>query len=129
MSVNEAHALTDALLHLTVEGTAASPPAAPAAPAEGDCWLVAGSASGDWTGYDGQIACRQSGTWLFVQPRPGMRAYNRAQGRDWRYTASGWQKADPIALPTGGATVDSQARTAIAALLQALTAAGILPSV
>ncbi|AZI36458.1 hypothetical protein NT2_05_00120 [Caenibius tardaugens NBRC 16725] len=123
--VNEAHALTDALLHLAIEGQAS---AAPLAPDDGDCWLVLAPATGDWAGQDGMIACRQAGAWLFVTPRDGMRAFNRADGQDWRY-ADGWQIAAAIASPAGGTTIDSEARTAIDAILLALTQAGILPPV
>ena len=122
-AVNEAHALTDALLHLAIEGEASAPPVTPA---EGDCWLIHAPASGAWEGQDGMLACRQSGTWLFATPRDGMRAFNRATGQDWRY-ADGWQVAAPIAAPVDGAIVDSEARSAIGAILQALATAGILP--
>ncbi|MDD3798026.1 MAG: DUF2793 domain-containing protein [Novosphingobium sp.] len=122
-TVNEALCLADALLHLAVEGEASEPPATPA---DGDCWLVGSSATGDWTGRDGTIACRQGGTWLFVSPRDGMRAFDRTAGQDRRY-ADGWQAASPVAAPSGGATVDSEARAAIGGILQALETAGILP--
>lgn len=122
-TVNEALALTDALLHLAVAGEAASPPVAPT---DGDCWLVHASATGDWTGYGGHIACRQSGTWLHIAPRDGLRAYNRAAAQDWFY-AGGWHTATAVAAPTGGTTIDSEARTAIAGILAALSAARIIP--
>jgi len=38
----------------------------------------------------------------------------------------GWQRPETPAEPTGGATVDAEARAAIAGLLEALIAAGIL---
>ncbi len=121
-TVNEAHALTDALLHLAIEGEATAPPVAPG---EGDCWLVHAPATGAWQGQEGTIACRQAGAWLFVTPCDGMRALNRATVQDWRY-AGGWHMAAPIALPAGGATVDAEARAAIGAILEALKAAAIL---
>lgn len=122
-TVNEAFGLTDALLHLAVEGEAASPPISPT---DGDCWLVHASASGDWAGYGGHIACRQSGTWLYIAPRDGLRAYNRAAAQDWFY-AGGWRAAAAVAAPAGGGTIDSEARSAISGILAALTAAGIVP--
>ena len=121
--VNEAHALTDALLHLAIAGEATAPPPAPE---EGDCWLVQAPASGEWTGQEGAIACRQAGVWLFVTPRDGLRAFHRATGQDWRY-AGGWQVPALITPPAGGTTIDIEARNAIGAILAALAEAGILP--
>ena len=121
--VNEAHALSDALLHCAIEGIGTAPPASPV---EGGNWLVAASPIGDWAGQAGKLACRQAGNWLFVAPRDGMRLLNRATGQDMRYVV-GWQIPVRPSTPSGGATIDSQARTAIMDLINALTLAGILP--
>jgi hypothetical protein len=121
--VNEAHALTDALLHPACEGEASDPPAAPV---EGEIWLVASSATGDWAGEDGKIASRQSGNWLFATPNDGMRVFDRSTGQILLYRG-GWQRPLAPAAPSGGATVDTEARTALADLITALTAAGIFP--
>ena len=72
--VNEAHALADALLRAACEGESADPPATPA---EGETWLVASAATGDWAGADGKIASRQSGNWLFAVPADGMRMFDQ----------------------------------------------------
>jgi len=122
--VNEAHALADALLHGAIEGESAAPPATPA---DGECWLVAGGASGAWAGHDGAIACRQGGNWLFVAPRDGLRLLDRSTGQDMRFFAS-WQIPSPATEPTGGSTVDSEARATLSALLGALRTAGIFPA-
>ena len=121
--VNEAHALTDALLHLAIEGEAAAPPATPV---EGTSWLVAASPTGAWVGQAGKIACRQAGNWLFVAPRDGMVLLNRTDGQQRRYFA-GWLSPAAPSAPSGGATVDAEARTAITALVAALRTAGIFP--
>ncbi|MDE8650817.1 DUF2793 domain-containing protein [Novosphingobium album (ex Liu et al. 2023)] len=122
--VNEAHALADALLHCAIEGEAAAPPASPT---EGENWLVAADATGDWLDRDGAIACRQGGNWLFVTPIDGMRVLDRSTGQDLRYFAE-WKKADAVVEPSAGSTVDSEARTAIGSLILALRAAGVLPA-
>jgi len=122
--VNEAHALADLLLHPAIEGEDA---VAPTDPSDGECWLVAAGAGGEWTGHDGELACYQSCNWIFATPRDGMTVLDQAAGQLRRY-ADGWQMASPVAEPSGGATVDTEARAAITGLIAALVAAGILPA-
>lgn len=119
--VNEAHALTDALLCCSIEGTAASPPTTPI---EGSAWLVGTSPSGDWAGQAGKVACRQGGNWLFVTPRDGLRVTNRVTGQDLRFIGS-WRSANRPAAITGGSVIDIQARAQMQNILDALELAGI----
>ncbi|MXP40058.1 DUF2793 domain-containing protein [Altererythrobacter soli] len=122
-SVNEAHALCDALLHAACEGEATAPPAEPA---DGETWIVGSGATGDWAGEDGRIAARQSGNWLFVEPLDGMRLFDRATGQVLLYRG-GWQRPAAPAAPSGGVVTDAEARAAIAELISALQDAGVLP--
>jgi uncharacterized protein DUF2793 len=122
--VNEAHALTDALLHPACEGEAADPPTTPS---EGESWLVAVGASGDWAGEDGHLAMRQSGNWLFATPVNGMRLFDRSTGQLLLYRG-GWQRPAAPAVPSTGTVVDAEARAALADLVAALADAGIFPS-
>lgn len=122
--VNEITARLDALLHCAVEAEQTAPPTAPV---DGQCWLIATSASGEWNGKSGQIAMRQAGNWLYAQPRDGMRLFNRASDQDMLFNA-GWQAASRPAAPSGGTTIDAEARTAIAAIMASLTTAGIIPA-
>jgi hypothetical protein len=121
--VNEAHALTDALLHCAIEGTATAPPSAPV---DGTAWLIATGATGEWSGQSGLLACRQAGNWLFVTPVDGMRVLDRSTGQYHTFVTS-WHKPQVPGEPTGGTVVDSQARAAIAQLTMILRQSGILP--
>ena len=122
--VNEALARIDAVLHGAIE---AELPAPPAAVSDGQTWLVASNPSGAWAGQAGKIAAQQSGNWLFIAPRDGMKLLNRASGQELRY-AGGWKSATRPAPASGGTTIDAEARATISALLTCLTLAGIFPT-
>lgn len=121
--VNEANARVDALLHPAIEGEGNDPPASPA---EGECWLVGSAPTGVWSGNARKLACFSAAIWLFLDPADGMRVFDRAAGQFLLYR-DGWRAPATPAPPTGGLTVDAEARAAIAGLLAALANAGILP--
>lgn len=125
-TVNQAHALLDALIHLVVEGESDTPPASPQ---DGACWLVGSSPSGDWANQTGAIAAYQAGVWLFIVPVEGMRAFVASAGQSARFSNGGWIYPASVASPSGGTTIDSEARTAIDAIIAALSDYGVLPSV
>lgn len=123
-TVNQAHARIDALLHAAIEGEANDPPATPA---DGDCWLVGSAPSGEWESYSDQLACYETGTWIFVVPRDGMRLLDRSTGQLKLYRGAWTAPAAPSA-PSGGTTIDAEARAAIADLITVLADAGVLPA-
>lgn len=94
-------------------------------PQDGQNWIVGSAPVGAWAGQAGKLACRQSGNWLFAAPTSGMRVYEVATGQQLLFDGT-WQRAAAVTTPTGGTTVDTQARAAIAGLISALVAAGIL---
>src|SRR3989344_8476869 len=115
---NEALPLLDALVQPVVEdGPQAVPPSAPVA---GQGWIVGAAASGAWVGEEGALALWTSGGWRFVAPRPGMRAHRLSDGGWLRFDGAALVEPGPIASPAGGATVDSEARAAVAAGVLAL---------
>ncbi|WP_423141043.1 DUF2793 domain-containing protein [Parablastomonas sp. CN1-191] len=124
LTVNESAARLDAVLHACVEGTRSDPPAAPV---EGECWLVAADGIDAWAGRDGCLASFAGGSWLFVEPRDGIRAYDRAARNTWFHVGGTWLSPARPALPLGGATADSDARTAIAAMYGILATLGLIP--
>ncbi|MDG5748238.1 DUF2793 domain-containing protein [Qipengyuania sp. XHP0207] len=120
--VNESIALLDMLLHPVVQGEAAS---APAAPVPGECWIVAPGASGDWADMDGAIAGWDGAQWTFAQPVVGLAAYEIASA-SIRIYLSDWSRPQSLSEPSGGSVVDTQARSAINAILAALRGAAVI---
>lgn len=140
---NEALILIDALVQARVESMALATP--PSSPAIGRCWIVAAGASGGWTGQAGAIAAWSDGGWRFVSPIDGMAVWS-ADDDVWLYRRAGtWVKGElpvtkvvvagqqvvgerggAIAAPSGGTTVDTEARSTIAAILDALIAHGLI---
>lgn len=120
--VNEAHVLSDMLHHTTVEGVADMPPAAPN---EGDCWIVGTGGTEDFAGRDDAVAGWQQGQWTFVAPVDGMSVFDRSIARR-RYYRGGWHCADTVTVPAQGPVIDAEARETIAALADALRIAGII---
>lgn len=140
---NESLAIIDALLGAAVEAVGTQTP--PAAPFEGQSWILGASPGGAWAGQDHALASWTTGGWRFAAATLGMRATVRATGMEaawdgtqWRtgelkgirVTIEGQQVVGPrqpaIAGPAGGATIDIEARTALAAALGALKAHGMI---
>jgi hypothetical protein len=120
--INEAYALLDALLQPVVEGLTKSPPAQPV---DGTCWLVDSDPTDAWAGHASELACFQAGTWLFAPATEGMRVFDRSTGVYVQFR-DGWVRPATVYPPSGGSTVDAEARTAITSLVQALAASGAL---
>ena len=123
-TVNAAHALLDMLLHPAIEGEVDVPPGDPT---EGQCWLVGGEPGGIFVGHPGYLAGFLGGAWIFAAPVEGMRLYDRA-ARQLLFYSNGWGRVTAPDLPSGGATVDQEARGTIATLIQAFREAGIFPA-
>lgn len=122
--INEALARLDFLLHPSVEGESADPPSSPI---EGQCWLIAANATGAWMGRDGSIAAFIAGDWAFADPFDGLRVWDKAGKQSLAYS-DGWQRAGAPVSPSGGSTVDTQARAAIEKVNETLRNAGIFSS-
>lgn len=119
--VNEALTRADLLLHCAIEGEVAAPPSSPLA---GQAWLVAASATGVFLGHSGSLAGWTGDGWRFVLPRDGLRVFDRSNAA-FRLYRGGWRRQVVPSAPGGGTTIDTEARTTIALLLERLVDAGI----
>jgi len=84
---NEALQLLDSLTQLSVIERRASPPAAPV---EGDRYLVVGTATGAFAGEEQNVAVRLAGAWVFLAPKAGWLAYVEAEELLLLYSGSAW---------------------------------------
>ena len=139
---NEALTAVDALLHPAVEGGAVSTP--PAAPEPGQSWIVGAGATGDWVGQEDRIATWTAGGWRFLAPQPGTRAWDKNADLWVHWNGFAWSDALPaarlvvdgqqvvgerqptVASPSGGTTIDSEARAAVASIIVALKSHGLI---
>jgi hypothetical protein len=140
---NEALARIDLALHPAVEGPPAAEP--PAAPVEGECWIVAADAAGDWSGRDNKLAMWTESGWRFLAPPPGTSAWNKAAAVPLQWDGDQWREGDlacsgllvdgvrvvgarqpGVASPSGGTIIDVEARAAIMALTAALMSHGLI---
>ncbi|MEO1749940.1 MAG: DUF2793 domain-containing protein, partial [Pseudomonadota bacterium] len=70
---NEALRMIDALVSVAIEQVDLEEP--PSSPGTGARYLVANSATGDWSGHDLEIAAWQDGAWMFYAPLAGWVVY------------------------------------------------------
>jgi hypothetical protein len=140
---NEALQVLDILVAAAVEEGPRTDP--PAAPAIGMCYIVGTAPTGDWSGKPHFLAGYTSGGWRFVAPAPGISAYVKSTGECATYRSGVWEfgilrgssirvddqqvvgaRLAAIASPSGGTTIDSEARVTINALLGALRQHGLI---
>ncbi len=129
MTHNEALALLDLAVQPVVQAVA--PAAVPNAPIPGQCWIIGPTPTGAWAGHAGAIAGWTGGGWRFVPPFSGLSAWSIADGGLARYGAAGWLVAarqSAIPTPSGGGVIDAECRAALAAILSALRAQGLIAS-
>lgn len=122
VTVNEALLVVDMLMQPVVQGISLAPPTAPTA---GQCWIVGASPTGAFADHGDTIAAWSESGWRFLKPTQGMRVFDASEACHRLYNSE-WILCSPPAAPTGGTVVDTEARAALAALVAALRAAGIL---
>jgi hypothetical protein len=121
--VNQSLAILDALMPRAAVATLAAPPAAPG---DGECYLVAQSAADEWSGKADHLALAIGGSWHFVAPAEGMLVFDR-EAEQWLCFRGGWQSVGVPPAPSGGSVIDIEARNALAQLVASLQTFGLLP--
>lgn len=138
---NEALVVVDAALHPVVEQGARTDP--PVEPGIGQCWIVAADAIGAWAGRGDAIACWTGGGWRFVAPVLGMLAWDAEAGHYLTFGSAGWsgvisvseisiagqsvirERQPALATPSGGTTIDVEARAAVDQIIATLKTHGL----
>lgn len=139
---NEALAAIDAALQAAVEDEPSADP--PTTPMEGESWLVASDAAAGWVGRDDSLATWTGGGWRFTQPVAGMTVWNKAAGHWLHWSGEEWEAGWPVQAllidgqqivgarqpdvpsPSGGTTIDAEARAAIDLLIVTLKTHGLI---
>ncbi|WKB50767.1 DUF2793 domain-containing protein [Eleftheria terrae] len=68
----------------------------PAAPVEGERYLIPAAATGAWAGKAGQIAVRIGASWEYHVPRPGWLCFIEDESVLAVFKATGWSPGVPI---------------------------------
>ena len=102
---NEALARIDKLIHISLRSRTTM---ATASVSEGDAYLVPESASGLWSGAEGQIAFFNDGIWSFVAPKIGMTAFIEDEAVFLVCDGTGWRS------PSAGSSAGPTAETVLA---------------
>ncbi|HDR29703.1 DUF2793 domain-containing protein [Rhodovulum sp.] len=107
---NETLRILDGLVHLSVLDRDLTAP--PGSPADGDRCIVGSGATGDWAGWDLNVALWTDGVWLRLPPRTGWRAWVEGEGVLLVFDGSGWVGTTPeelqnMALLGLGTTADA----------------------
>ena len=84
---NEDLNLLDLLVQPVVKARTNTPPAAPA---EGEVYIIISTATGIWTGKENQVAWFIGGTWRYISPFEGLWFWSAADAKDYVYHANAW---------------------------------------
>ncbi len=143
MTHNEALLIADMLVQPVVEALGQT--TVPAAPQPGQCWIVGAGSVGDWTGKADALACWTEGGWRFFSPFEGISVWSIADSMQAQWRGGSWAKGTinaqtyavggqtvlraqrpAIANASGGATIDSEVRIVVDAILVALRQHGLI---
>jgi len=120
---NEAIRVLDVLVQLAV--TTVDDQTPPGGALDGDRFIVASGATGDWDGQDNNIAWLEDNSWQFVTPLEGWRADVTSTGAQVRFDGSQWvdiaHTTNNLDLVGVNTTADATNKLAVAADATLLT--------
>jgi hypothetical protein len=120
---NEAIRALDAIVQIGVADRDLSAP--PVSPADGARYIVAGGATGDWSGHAGEVAAWQDGAWMFYGPLEGWLAWVADENALVVWDGAAWVAAtDRVPLLGINATADATNRLALASAASLFNHAG-----
>jgi hypothetical protein len=127
----------------SVEGPPADDP--PSTPEPGTAYLVGDAPNGAWSSHAGHLAGFGIAGWRFIAPTIGMSVFEKSSQTIAVYSDAGWEigkvraasviingvqavgsRMEPIADPSGGSTIDTEARATLVAVLGALRQHGLI---
>lgn len=99
---NEALRLLDGLVNLHI--LAFDLDTSPITPLQGNCYTVGNNPTGDWAQHASSIAYYIDGSWMFIEPFKGLRAFDETNNRLVHFDGNAWQSiaSDPDKLPRLG---------------------------
>ncbi len=99
---NEALRMLDGIVHISfIERDMSTPPVAPA---EGDCYTISDTPTGDWSLHPKEVACFQDGAWMFSIPKTGWLAWDQNSQEITVWDGANWIQASKI--PSNIANLD-----------------------
>ena len=104
-----------------VEGELEAPPAEPL---PGQAWLVGAAPTGAYSGHAAAIAGWTSAGWRFIEAMVGLSLFDKSTGCFRRFDGT-WRTPTAPLPPSGGATIDTEARAVLGNILERLAEAGI----
>lgn len=90
VTMNESLRRLDALVQISVISMTETTP--PAAPEEGDRYIVAAGGTGAWDRADGQMVAYQDGAWEVYQPQTGWLVWDESDNATVVFDGVGWKK-------------------------------------
>ena len=140
---NEALQVLDCIAGASVEEPPRNDP--PVGPAEGATYIIGPAPTGVWVGKSGQLANMSAGGWRYIIPTEGLSALVKTSGLRAEYRSGAWAigiivagqveiggvqvlggQAAAMTSPSGGSTIDAEARSAISLILAALRQHGLI---